>query len=147
MYALVEFAGKQFKIEEGTTLKVPRIDGKVGSKVTMEKVLYFDDGKQKKVGTPFVKGINIDGEILSHSRGNKVVVFKFKRRKGYQRKNSHRQDFSILKVGKLIPAKKKATPKKKGETSKPAPKSTVKKTAPKKKTKAKTTKTKKTTKE
>ena len=147
MYALIEFAGKQFKVEEGSSIKVPYVDGKVGSKVTFDKIIYMDDGKNKTVGTPIVAGAKIDGEIVSHGRERKVVVFKFKRRKGYQKKNTHRQEYSILKVGKVgkakkvakkesakpaeskPAAKKEAAPKKAG-AEKPA----VKKAAPKKKT-------------
>jgi len=124
MYALIEFAGKQFRIEEGSSIKVPYVDGKVGTKVTIDKILYLDDGKNKTVGTPLVSGIKIDGEITSHGRERKVVVFKFKRRKGYQKKNTHRQEYSMLKVGKLKKVKK--SPSKKSET-----KSTETKTAPK----------------
>ena len=136
MYALIEFAGKQFKVEEGSSIKVPYIDGKVGSKVTIDKILYLDDGKNKMVGDPLVKGVKIDSEIESHGRGRKVVVFKFKRRKGYQKKNTHRQEHSILKVGKLgkvaktqsKKSKTKAEPKKTSTLKKP----TAKKAAPKK---------------
>ncbi len=149
MYALIEFAGKQFKVEEGSSIKVPYVDGKVGSKVNFEKVIYMDDGKNKMVGTPIVDGVKIDGKIISHGRERKVVVFKFKRRKGYQKKNTHRQEYSILKVGKVGKAKKVA----KKESAKPveveskpaaqnevapkkagAEKPAVKKAAPKKKT-------------
>ena len=101
MYALIEFAGKQFKVEEGSSIKVPYIQGKVGNKVTIDKILYMDDGKNKMVGDPLVPGIKIDGEITSHGRERKVVVFKFKRRKGYQKKNTHRQEYCMLKIGKL----------------------------------------------
>ena len=147
MYALIEFAGKQFKVEEGSSIKVPYVNGKVGSKVAFDKIIYMDDGKNKTVGTPIVAGVKIDGEIVSHGRERKVVVFKFKRRKGYQKKNTHRQEYSILKVGKVGKAKKVAkkelvksveskpaaqneTAPKKAVAEKPA----VKKVAPKKKT-------------
>ena len=136
MYALIEFAGKQFKVEEGSSIKVPYVDGKVGSKVTFEKIIYMDDGKNKTVGTPIVAGAKIDGKIVSHGRERKVVVFKFKRRKGYQKKNTHRQEYSILKVGKMGKAKK--VTKKESEKpikSKPSPKKEAvakKKNAPKK---------------
>ena len=101
MYALIEFAGKQFRVEEGNSIKVPYIDDKVGSKITIDKILYMDDGKNKTVGNPLVTGVKINGEIISHGRERKVVVFKFKRRKGYQKKNTHRQEYSMLKIGKL----------------------------------------------
>ena len=138
MYALIEFAGKQFKVEEGSSIKVPYVDGKVGSKVTFDKIIYMDDGKNKMVGTPIVAGAKIDGEIVSHGRERKVVVFKFKRRKGYQKKNTHRQEYSILKVGKVGKAKKvakKESAKPVEVESKPSPKKEAvakKKTAPKK---------------
>ena len=136
MYALIEFAGKQFKVEEGSSIKVPYVDGKVGSKVTFDKIIYMDDGKNKTVGTPIVAGVKIDGEIVSHGRERKVVVFKFKRRKGYQKKNTHRQEYSILKVGKVGKAKKVAKKESaKPVESKPAAKKEAvakKKTAPKK---------------
>ena len=136
MYALIEFAGKQFKVEEGSSIKVPYVDGKVGSKVTFDKIIYMDDGKNKTVGTPIVAGVKIDGEIVSHGRERKVVVFKFKRRKGYQKKNTHRQEYSILKVGKVDKAKKIAKKElAKPVKSKPSPKKesvAKKKTAPKK---------------
>ena len=126
MYALIEFAGKQFKVEEGSSIKVPYVDGKVGSKVTFDKIIYMDDGKNKTVGTPIVAGVKIDGEIISHGRERKVVVFKFKRRKGYQKKNTHRQEYSILKVGKVGKAKKIAKKEStKPVESKPSPKKEV----------------------
>jgi len=136
MYALIEFAGKQFKVEEGSSIKVPYVDGKVGSKVTFDKIIYMDDGKNKTVGTPIVAGVKIDGVIVSHGRERKVVVFKFKRRKGYQKKNTHRQEYSILEVGKVGKAKKVAKKESaKPVKSKPSPKKesvAKKKTAPKK---------------
>ena len=136
MYALIEFAGKQFRIEEGSSIKVPYVDGKVGTKVTIDKVLYLDDGKNKMVGTPLVSGVKIGGEIISHGRERKVVVFKFKRRKGYQKKNTHQQEYSILKIGKLGKVKKTAAAKKSSESAdkEAAPKKSTaaKKTAPKK---------------
>ena len=141
MYALIEFAGKQFKVEEGSSIKVPYVDGKVGSKVNFEKIIYMDDGKNKMVGTPIVAGVKIDGEIVSHGRERKVVVFKFKRRKGYQKKNTHRQEYSILKVGKVGKAKKVA----KKESAKPVESKPVaqNEAAPKKKAATKKTTAKK----
>jgi len=127
MFALIEFAGKQYKVEENSSIKVPYVDGKVGSKVTIDKILYMDDGKNKTVGTPLVNGVKIYGEIESHGRERKVVVFKFKRRKGYQKKNTHRQDYTILKVGKLGTVKKSSATKK---TTTPMTKKTENKKQP-----------------
>ena len=133
MYALIEFSGKQFRVEEGASIKVPYIDSKIGSKVTIDKILYLDDGKNKTVGEPLVKGVKIDGKIESHGRERKVIVFKFKRRKGYQKKNTHRQEYSMLKVGKFG----KVT---KSSSKKSEPKTTSKKAAATKKPVAKKTK-------
>ena len=142
MYALIEFAGKQFRVEEGSSIRVPHVEGKVGSKVTIENILYMDDGKNKTVGTPTVTGAKIDSEIISHGRDRKVVVFKFKRRKGYQKKNTHRQEYSILKVGKLGKVKKTAAAKNISKTTDKEAAS-KKSTSAKKKTPAKKTATKK----
>ena len=141
MYALIEFAGKQFRVEEGDSIKVPYIDDKVDSKVAIDKILYLDDGKNKTVGNPLVKGVKIDSKIESHGRGRKIVVFKFKRRKGYQKKNTHRQEYSILKVGKL--GKVKKTPSKKSEIIVTETKTKSKKIAAPKKTASKKTPSKK----
>ena len=146
MYALIEFAGKQFRVEEGNSIKVPYIDGKVGSKITIDKILYMDDGKNKTVGNPLVTGVKINGEIISHGRERKVVVFKFKRRKGYQKKNTHRQEYSMLKIGKLdkVTKTQSKTVKKTATNVKGASKKTPpKKTTAKKNTEKKTTSTKK----
>jgi len=147
MYALIEFAGKQYNVEEGNSIKVPYIDEKVGSKVTIDKILYLDDGKNKIIGTPFVNEVKILGEIETHGRERKVVVFKFKRRKGYQKKNTHRQKYTILKISKLVSAKKSSSTKKtvdKNEAVKKAAlKTAVKKTNKKKTTAKKSTEQKK----
>jgi len=124
MYALIKFAGKQYKVEENSFIRVPRVQGKVGTKVAIEKILYLEDGDNKTVGSPFVAGKKLDGEIVSHGRGRKVVVFKFKRRKGYQTKNTHRDEYTILKFGKLKTATKQAAVKK---ADTPLPKKAVEK--------------------
>jgi large subunit ribosomal protein L21 len=133
MYALVEFAGKQFKVEEGTQIKVPFQTEEIGSKVSLDKVLYFDNDKDKVVGTPFIDGMAIDAKIEEHGRDRKIIVFKFKRRKGYQKKNGHRQRYSVLTIGKLG-AKKKAAAKKKVAPKKETPKVKVSTTSKPKKT-------------
>ena len=109
MQALVEHKGKQFLVEENSELKFPYLSGKVGEKFKLEKILYIDDSKKKEFGTPHITNISISAEILSHGRDDKVVVFKMKRRKGYQVKNGHRQNFTMVKIEKF----KKATTAKK----------------------------------
>ena len=132
MYALVEFAGKQFKITEGDQIKVPFLTEKVGSKISIDKILYFDNDKDKLVGAPFIEGMSINAKIHEHGRDKKIIVFKFKRRKGYQRKNGHRQKYSVLSIGKLTD-KKKAAPKKAASKAKSATEKKVTKSTTKKK--------------
>jgi len=147
MYALVEIAGKQFKVEENSQLKIPYNNNKVGDKISFDKVLYFDDGTKKSIGNPYVSGLSIDAKVIEHGKSPKIIVFKLKRRKGYQKKSGHKQLYTVVEVGKLI-AKK--TTVKKAETEKTtakkvAPKKTTAKKAAPKKTTAKKAAPKKTT--
>ena len=105
MQALVEHKGKQFLVEENLELKLPYLGGKIGEKIQIEKILYTDDSKKKEFGKPYLTNFSISGKILSHGKDEKVVVFKMKRRKGYQVKNGHRQNFTMVKIEKF----KKAT--------------------------------------
>ena len=113
MQALIEHKGKQFLVEENSEFKFPYLGGKVGEKFELEKILYIDDSKKKEFGTPHITNFSISAEILSHGRDDKVVVFKMKRRKGYQVKNGHRQNFTMVKIEKF----KKATAAKKTKTA------------------------------
>ena len=133
MNILVEILGKQFKVDKGAKIKVPYINKKVGEKLTFEKVLYIQDDKRTEIGTPYIKGKNIEAKILDHGSYDKVIVFKMKRRKGYQKRNGHKQKFSLIEISNLVTAKK-ASPK---ETT--AKKTTAKKTTAKKTTAKKTT--------
>tara|TARA_B100000700_G_scaffold327915_1_gene444014 strand:+ start:1210 stop:1686 length:477 start_codon:yes stop_codon:yes gene_type:complete len=147
MYAIAELSGKQFRIEPGAELKVPKQSGKIGDKVVLDKVLFFDNDKDKLIGTPFIKDMSIEAKISSHGRDKKIIVFKMKRRKRYRRKHGHRQEFSMIKFDKIDSKKKKTAAKKKTETKSTAKKVATKAKAATKKTtatKAKTT-TKKTT--
>ena len=131
MQALVEHRGKQFLVEENVELKFPYLGGKVGDKFDLEKILYIDDSKKKEFGKPYIKNLSISGEILSHGRDDKIIVFKMKRRKGYQVKNGHRQNFTLVKIAKFKKsAAKKTTATKKAETKKPT--DTAKKVGPEK---------------
>tara|TARA_Y100001970_G_C14238833_1_gene863614 strand:- start:1847 stop:2320 length:474 start_codon:yes stop_codon:yes gene_type:complete len=135
MYAIAELSGKQFRIDPGAELKVPKQSGKVGDKVVLDKVLFFDNDTDKLIGTPFIKDMSIEAKITSHGRDKKIIVFKMKRRKRYRRKHGHRQDFSMIKFDKIDSKKKKTAAKKKTETKA----TTTKKVATKAATKAKTT--------
>jgi large subunit ribosomal protein L21 len=157
MYAIVEIAGQQFKVERGVKVYVHRLDANEGAKVEFDKVLLVDNGGKIQVGTPSIDGAKVAATVLSHLKGDKVIVFKKKRRKGYQKSNGHRQQFTQIlvqgilakgetlkdeiKVEKKAPvakaevaevkAKKEAAPKaavKKPAVKKAAPKKAAKKT-------------------
>jgi len=110
MYAIVEIAGQQFKVEEGKKLFVHRLDVAVGENVEFEKVLLVDKDGVISVGEPVVEGTVVGATVLSHARGDKVIIFKKKRRKGYQKRSGHRQDFTEVEIFSIGP--KGATPKK-----------------------------------
>ena len=102
MYAIVEIAGQQFKAEAGMRLYVHRLEAERGAVVEFEKVMLVDNDGEVKVGSPVIEGAKVVVEILSHVKGDKVLVFKKKRRKGYQKMNGHRQQFSEVKVKEII---------------------------------------------
>jgi len=114
MYAIVEIAGQQFKVEEGKKIFVHRMDAAEGENVEFEKVLLIDKDGVISVGEPVIENTIVEGKVLSHVRGDKVIIFKKKRRKGYQKRTGHRQDFTqveIMSIGAKGSAKKKAAPK------------------------------------
>tara|TARA_Y100000741_G_C18157365_1_gene519689 strand:+ start:591 stop:938 length:348 start_codon:yes stop_codon:yes gene_type:complete len=112
MNAIVKISGKQYKVSKGDILKINRQEWKVGDKVKIDEVLLTDNKGKIAVGDPLVKGASITVKILEHNRDKKILIYKKKRRKGYQRKNGHRQGITLLEVLK-IDAKSQAKPKKK----------------------------------
>ena len=98
MYAIVDIAGKQYKVENKQTIYTNKLEGKEGSKVEFDKVLFIEKDGKAQIGTPTLKGSKVTGKIEAHVKGDKVVVFKKKRRKGYQVKNGHRQDFTQVLI-------------------------------------------------
>ena len=101
MYAIVEIAGQQFKVEKGRKLYVQRLQGDEGSSLSLDQVLLTDNDGQVKVGTPVVEGASVKATILKHLRGDKVIVFKKKRRKGYQVQNGHRQNLTQIQIDEI----------------------------------------------
>jgi len=137
-YAIVDIGGKQFRVTPGQELKVPHIDGEPGSNLEMDHVLLLNDGGKTVFGHPTVKGASVDATLLGHDRDRKIIVFKFRRRKGYRRKAGHRQDYSLLRINRIHLAKEKPpatgqTEEKPAGVKKPAP---AKKSAGPKKTTA-----------
>lgn len=98
MFAIVETGGKQFRVEEGRSLKVAKMEAQAGSEITLDKVLLVGTGADVKVGQPLVAGASVQCEVVDHGRDKKIIVFKKKRRKDYRRTQGHRQDFTLLKV-------------------------------------------------
>jgi len=117
MYAIVEIAGQQFKVEEGQKIFVHRLEAEEGSVVEFDKVLLIDNDRNITVGEPVVSDYVVDGHVLQHMRADKVIVFKKKRKKGYRIKNGHRQNMTHVEIVSIGPkgapkkAVKKAEPK------------------------------------
>ena len=112
MYALVDYSGNQILIKEGEKTRIPFTDKKIGTKLVFDNVLFVDDGKDKKVGKPYINSFSINAKIVSHEKDKKVIVFKKKRRKGYQKKNGHKQAYTKILIQDLKSAAAKKTAKK-----------------------------------
>ena len=133
MYAIVEIAGQQFKVEKDQQIFVHQLEGKEGDKLQFSNVLLIDDGGKIAVGAPAVEGAKVTAKIVEHAKGDKVIVFKKKRRKGYAVKNGHRQKFTKIAIDAILAkgakkpaAKKEAAPVKEAA---PAAKTSVAKKA------------------
>ena len=98
MYAIVEIAGQQFKVSKGDEIFCNRFNGEIDSSISFDKVLLIDNDGSTRVGTPVLEGAKVDAKIIKHLRADKVLVFKKKRRKGYQTLNGHRQDLSKVRI-------------------------------------------------
>ncbi len=124
MYAIVNISGKQFRAEKGKSIKVPSQNTEVGKKLSYDQVLLANDNGEVQIGNPFIKNFKVSATVLENGRDKKIIVFKKKRRKGYKRKNGHRQSFSLIKIDsisktstakKTAKAKPSSTSSKKGE--------------------------------
>ncbi len=101
MYALVEILGKQYKAEKDTVLKIDKVDAESGQVLEFDTVLLLNNDGKVKVGTPYVKGVKISTTVEEHKKDKKVTVIKFKKRKGYSRKQGHRQNYTYVKVNEI----------------------------------------------
>jgi large subunit ribosomal protein L21 len=153
MYAIVDIAGQQFKVEKDQKVYVHRLDAEEGKKVNFDRVLLIDDKGKVNIGAPAIEGAQVSATVLEHLKGDKVIIFKKKRRKGYKKKNGHRQYLTEIQINDIVAsgAKKAAAPKKeeapKAEAAvaekpaakkAPAKKAPAKKAAPKAETKKET---------
>ena len=101
MYAIVRTGGKQVRVEPGSSYRVEKLDAEVGSQVELDQVLLVGGDTETKIGTPIVDGAKVVGTITAHGRGPKLTIFKMKRRKGYRRKQGHRQDYTEILVDSI----------------------------------------------
>ena len=130
MYAIVEIAGQQFKVAKDQKVYVHRLQGEEGSKVTFDNVMLIENGGDVTIGAPAIKGAGVTAKVLGHLKGDKVIVFKKKRRKGYRVKNGHRQSLTEIVIeGITASGAKKVAPKK--EAKKVEPKAPAKEATPK----------------
>ena len=119
MFAIINIAGKQFRVEEGDQIKVPHLSTDAGKSLAFDKVLLINDGKKVQLGSPLLSNASISATVIEHGRGKKIRIFKKKRRKGYRRNNGHRQNYSLIKIDSIsTTSKKKSTKKTKEKTSK-----------------------------
>ncbi len=129
MYAIIESCGKQYKVSEGDVVFFEKLDAEEGKKVSFDKVVLVSDEKKVEVGAPYVKGVKVEGKVLEHGKGKKIIVYKYKAKKNYRRTQGHRQPFTKVEITKISAGK--ATEAKaevaKKETVETAAKATTKK--------------------
>jgi large subunit ribosomal protein L21 len=101
MYAVIETGGKQYRVQSGDVISVEKLPVSAGDKVTLDRVLVFSDGKTTKVGTPYVENAKVETTVVENGKGDKVIIFKYKAKKDYRKKQGHRQPYTMLKVESL----------------------------------------------
>jgi large subunit ribosomal protein L21 len=104
MYAVIAAGGKQYKVEEGDVLRIEKVNGNVGDTVTFDKVLLLADGDALTIGQPMVANASVNARIVEQDKAKKIIVFKYKRRKGYRRTHGHRQPYTAVKIGGIVTA-------------------------------------------
>jgi large subunit ribosomal protein L21 len=124
MYAIVEIAGQQFKVAKDQKVYVHRLQGEAGSKVTFDNVFLLDDNGTVAIGAPAIEGASVSAQILNHLKGDKVIVFKKKRRKGYIKKNGHRQALTEIQIESIAASGSHKVAPKKAESKVEAPQKT-----------------------
>ncbi len=139
MYAIIESCGKQYKVAEGDVIFFEKLDTEEGKKVTFDNVILVSDDKKVEVGAPYVKGVKVEGKVVSHGKGKKILVYKYKAKKNYRRTQGHRQPYTKVEITKIkMPTEKSEATEK--NTVKAETKTVEKKTATKTTTKKETVK-------
>ena len=108
MYAIVETGGKQYQVEEGRYVDIELLDAEADSKVVFDNIVMIVNGKKSKVGQPYVSGASVEGKIVKHDKAKKIIVFKQRPKKGYRKKQGHRQQFTRVMISKIRTTAKKA---------------------------------------
>ena len=115
MYAIIETCGKQYKVAEGDVVLFEKLDVEEGKKVTFDKVILVSEKEKVQIGNPYVKGVKVEGKVVSHGKGKKIIVFKYKPKKNYKRKQGHRQPYTKVEITSIKLGTKKATSEEKIE--------------------------------
>ena len=102
MYAVIETGGKQYRVQEGDTLFVEKLDAEVGDTVDFDKVLIISKDGDLQAGKPYVEGVKVEGNVLEQGKAKKIIVFKYKAKKNYRKKTGHRQPFTKVKIEKIV---------------------------------------------
>ena len=126
MYAIIESCGKQYKVSEGDVVFFEKLDAEEGKKVTFKDVVLVSDDKKVEVGAPYVKGAKVEGKVVEHGKGKKIVVYKYKAKKNYRRTQGHRQPFTKVEITKIATAAEKAPKAEATETKTTTKKATAK---------------------
>ena len=116
MYAIIESCGKQYKVAEGDVVFFEKLDTEEGKKITFDKVILVSDEGKVEIGSPYVKGAKVEGKVVAHGKGKKIIVFKYKAKKNYRRKQGHRQPYTKVEITTIKTATKKAEAAKSEET-------------------------------
>ena len=132
MYAIIESCGRQYKVAEGEVIFFEKLDVEEGKKVTFDNVVLISDDGKVQVGAPYVKGVNVEGKVVSHGKGKKVLVYKYKAKKNYRRTQGHRQPYTKVEITKIKTAAEKAEAKEASAKETTTKKTTTKKAAEKK---------------
>ena len=146
MYAIIESCGKQYKVAQGDVVFFEKLDTEEGKKVTFDKVVLVSEDGKVQVGNPYVKGVKVEGKVVSHGKAKKIIVFKMKPKKNYRRTQGHRQPYTKVEITGIKTATAKKETQTKTEETKTTKSTATKTTTAKKETAAKTAATKKTTK-
>ena len=101
MYAIIDSCGKQYKVSEGDVVFFEKLDAEEGKTVSFDNVVLVSDGKDVKIGTPYVKGAKVEGTVVAHGKGNKILVYKYKAKKNYRRTQGHRQPYTKVEISSI----------------------------------------------